>query len=394
MKTILIIPAIDDHINVIKLARNRGCRVITCDNVPTNAGHQYADISYDIDLLDYGSLITMARTESVDAVWGYSTDIGTLAAAKVSDALDLGGNAFDVINIMCDKSLFRTFLTINNFNCPRFVEVTDCSDLTTIELNFPLIVKPVDRAGSKGVTVVGAIEDYAVAVEFAMNFSLDKRVIVEEFIIGSGPQLHGDILVQDGKIAVYGIGDQFFDQNNCFAPISTVFPSSYSADVHDKLRNELDRFVSCSGFLNGAINVEARYSETGDVYFIELGPRCGGNYIPNLLSQALNYDIIDAYATIMLGLPLVLSVSDRGVQPVFQLILRAPSSGILSNLEIDISVSEKIIESYLCKSFGDFISTTAGADNVVGVFLLRASNYSEMLSVLDNIPSLFRFEIS
>lgn len=386
-------PAIDDHVSVIKLAKQHGYRVITSDNAPNNVGHQYADLSYDIDLLDYPSLISMAKDESVDFVWAYSTDIGALAAAKVSDSLGLGGNSFDVVNTMCDKALFRTFLKENRFNCPSFIDVVNHKDLDLQDLNFPLIVKPVDRAGSKGVSIVNNIDEYAIAVEFAMSFSLDKRVIVEEYIIGSGPQLHGDVLVQDGKIVIYGIGDQFFDKNNCFAPIATVFPSSYSSNVHDKLRCELERFISCLGFCNGAINVEARYTESGEIFFIELGPRCGGNYIPNLISQAFNFDMIESYTSVLLGLPLVLPI-EKKTMPVFQLILRSPYSGILSNLDIDKSISDEIIEKYSCRSLGDRVSDTAGAENVVGVFLLKGTTYSNMLSVLDNISNLFHFEIS
>lgn len=385
MKTILIMPAIEDHINVIQLAREKGYRVITCDNVPGNAGHQYADKSYDIDLFDYAGLIKMAEEECIDAVWGYATDIGALAAAKVSDSLGLNSVPFETVNMMCDKSLFRQFLSDNDFNTPKFVQT--CSEPLDIthSLSLPVIVKPVDRASSKGIKIVDVIEDFSAAFKFALDASICKKVIVEEFIGCDGYQLHGDVIVEDGLITCFGIGDHLFTyDHNSVASTGTIFPSSHSGQTYDILRADVQRFINLSGFTSGAINVEARMYE-GELYIIELGPRSGGNYTPELLSHIYQRNIPLDLLSLTMGVKGVFDcVSNGDSYGLF--ILRATKDGVLKS--VNTSSQFEILEKFDLKQLGTTVSQESGPNNIISILIIKCTS-KQMLRDIFHEPSRY-----
>lgn len=388
---ILILPAIMDHIGVVLLAKEKGFEVITCDNVPDNPAHRFADKSYNINILDYEQLIDMAKKEQIDCVWGYSTDIGALAAAKVSAALGLGGNPFFAVDTMSDKAKFRLFLKTNGFNCPAFINGKKLEDFSFGKLAFPLVIKPVDRASSRGVTVIAEESEFQDAFNAAIEMSLSGEVIVEEFIDMEGCQLHGDAIVKDGEVVAFAVGDQYFSKHLHQAPIGTVLPSAHKSEVLEELRNEVCRFVNLIGYKNGGINVEARLNTKGELFIIELGPRSGGNYVPELLSAYLQIDIKEYLVSIMTGEKSVLP-PNKIIDNVFQYIWRSSQSGKILGKQI--SDELEIVDSFDLKLIGDSVCHTPGADNIVAIYIIEGKTRAQVEDVYHNPENYFKLELS
>ncbi len=386
-RKILILPAIHDHVGIIQQAKENGLFVITCDNMPQNPAHQYADKSYNINILDYDRLVEMAQSERIDFVWGYSTDIGALAAAKVSDALGLGANTFIAVDTMADKAKFRTFLREKGFNCPAFDSGKVLNDLVLSELNYPLVVKPVDRASSRGVSVIQDESELKEAFESAIEMSLCGEVIVEEYIDQYGWQLHGDAIVSHGEVTVFVVGDQYFNNQS---PIGTVLPSCHNASIIEELQNEVRRFVKCIGFRNGGINVEARVNSQGELFIIELGPRSGGNYVPELLSAYLQMDVKDYLLSIMSNVDVHLPMYEPQ-DNVFQYIWRASESGQIA--EIKIAEELDIIERYDLKTIGDMVSELPGADNIISIMIIQGKSRDQVEDVYLNDEKYFALKV-
>ena len=378
MKKVLVLPAIIDHISIIKRLIAAGCEVITVDNIPSNPAHAFAHKNYDIDLLDYESLISMAREESIDAVWGYSTDIGALAAAKITDALHLNGNSFNVVETMSDKSKFRAFLQQHAFNCPSYTQASALAGVGADDLSFPVVVKPVDRASSKGISIVQTASGLTLAFQKAQLASLGGQVIIEEYLETKACQLHGDAVVADGEIVLFAIGDQYFSATNPMAPIGTVLPSCQPSEILKQLKEDVQRFVSTVGFVNGGINIEARIGADGKVFIVELGPRSGGNYVPELISHYVGVDVQELLLSCIIGITcdVVLSPSQEFV---FQFIWRSSYDGKL--LKKSISDELDILEQFVLKQEGDRVSAEAGADNIVAILILKAQSRQQVEDV-------------
>ncbi|WP_305402632.1 ATP-grasp domain-containing protein [Photobacterium leiognathi] len=154
MKKIIVLGAMQMHVPLIKYAKERGYYVITVDYLLDAPGHKIADEYSLISTTDLEAVTCLARDKNVDIVMTFNSDPAAYTAAYVSKVLGLKGNPPKAVEIMSDKGLFRKFLYENGFNYPKY-KVFSCSDeILSVDLDFPVIVKPVDSSGSKGITKV------------------------------------------------------------------------------------------------------------------------------------------------------------------------------------------------------------------------------------------------
>ena len=261
MKKLLILGAMEMHVPLILRAKELGLYVITCDYIPENPGHKLADEAYYDSTTDLDAVLKLAERLKVDGIMTYNSDPAAPTAAYVAEKLGLPGNPYEAVKIMSEKNLFRDFLYKNGLNVPKFGNFSDSEDVVKhlSEFSLPVIIKPVDSSGSKGVTVVYDNEKVKEAVESALSKSRCKKFIVEEYIEPIGRQLHGDGFIENGKVTFLYLGDHHFDSSiNNLVPYSTTYPTEHSKEVVDECRNQIQQFISKVGFKNGGFNVELR----------------------------------------------------------------------------------------------------------------------------------------
>ncbi|WP_066632176.1 ATP-grasp domain-containing protein [Labilibacter marinus] len=388
-KKILIIPALDDHVDLINLAKQKGYIVITCDNNPENIGHFYGNVSKNISLLDVNKLISTAKKNRINAVCAFSTDIGAVAANKIARELNMHYNPFEAVEIMASKKLFREFLCANNFLSPKFQVIEKYDQLNLDDLNLPLIIKPTDRAGSKGVQIINEIEGLREKIDFALSYSFKKEVIIEEYIETDFKQVHGDAIVQNGRLLFQCLGDQYFGEGALrFSPIATTFPTTIPIVLKEKLIDELKRFVETIGYKNGGINVEARINKNGEIVFIELGPRFGGNFIPKAIEFACGVNV--SKCAFQLAIKTPITISSYNINDcIFQLILRSTVSGKFRSVNIDDKKQFRILQDYSIKNKGDEVTVGDGTGNIISVYIIEAVSKDVSIEIIRNIKNYF-----
>ena len=148
MKKILFLGASPFQIPPIKYAKKQGHFVITCDYLPTNPGHQFADKYINISTTDIDAVLKIAKEEKIDGIVAYASDPAAPTQAYVANELGLPGNPYESVKILARKDLFRKFLVENNFVTPRSRSFYSISDAISWidEITFPCIVKPVDSS--------------------------------------------------------------------------------------------------------------------------------------------------------------------------------------------------------------------------------------------------------
>ena len=188
MKRLLMLGGAMQQIPIIRMAKDMGHYVITCDYLPENPGHKLADEYYDISTTDLDGVLELAKGLNLDGIIAYASDPAAPTAAYVAEKLGLPGNPYESVKLCTEKDLFRAFLKEHGFNCPKAKGYTRYEDaLADIgEFKFPVMVKPVDSSGSKGVVKIYTPEELKDAVEEALSYSRGKRFIVEEFIVKKG----------------------------------------------------------------------------------------------------------------------------------------------------------------------------------------------------------------
>ncbi len=392
-KKILILPGIFDHIDLIKEARKRNFEITTCDNQPNNIGHIHADHYANIDILDYNHLKDFVLSEKFDFIAGFSTDIGALAADYLNKQIGLILNSNDAVPIMTNKKKFRQFLKNNGFYVPEFKILKTIDDLNSLNIKFPAIIKPVDRAGSKGVSLVTNLNEVKSRISEVLGLSFSGEIIIEEYINSKFKHIHGDALVQNGKIIFCCLGDQHFGNGNMdFSPIATIFPSKAPQKIKDQIKENLQLFISKVGYRNGAINIEVRVDSKNNIYFIELAPRHGGNFIAKTISYFCNTDLISSYLDIITGKKVKINSKPTPNSFTFQFSLRSYVEGIYSSTSLNLD-NYIIVDSFQIKKKGDAISVNNGPDNIISVYIIKTTNYDLILELILNTNKYFQINL-
>ena len=161
MKKLLLLGGSAQQVVAIKTARRLGYFTVLCDFLPDNPGQYEADKFYLVSTTDKEAVLKVAKDEKVDGVLAYASDPAAPIAAYVAEKLGLPGSPYESVEILCNKDKFRSFLSENGFCTPKAKGYTNIAEaLDDIRSGFfktPVIVKPVDSSGSKG---VGKINSY------------------------------------------------------------------------------------------------------------------------------------------------------------------------------------------------------------------------------------------
>ena len=155
MKKLLILGGSKYIIPLIKKAHELGVFVITCDYLPHNIAHKYSDLYVNASVIDKNAILKVAKKYNVDGISSFACDPGVITMAYVSNKLGIPSvGPYESVKILQSKNLFRKFLRDNDFNVPKAKSFTNYEAIAAgiSKFSFPVIVKPVDSAGSKGVT--------------------------------------------------------------------------------------------------------------------------------------------------------------------------------------------------------------------------------------------------
>jgi biotin carboxylase len=249
---------------------------------------------------------------------------------------------------------------------------------------YPVIVKPTDSAGSKGVTRVDYEEQLPSALDYAFKYSLSGHVIVEEFIEKYGCSSDTDSFSIDGKLSFVSFNAQHFDENavNPYTPAAYSWPSTFTKQQEDELTSEIQRLISLLGLKTVVYNIETRIGKNGKAYIMELTPRGGGNRLCEMLRYATGIDMITAITRAMVG-DSVEGIEQRSYQGHWaEIILHANKSGLFEDIEISDTLHGDIIERDLWVKPGDFVYGFEGANNAIGTLVLRFQNKEDLTSAI------------
>lgn len=371
----------------IRYAKEAGYYVITCDYLPNNPGHKYADEYYDLSTTDLDGVLSLSRKLNIDGIVAYASDPAAATAAYVSSALNLPGNPYSSVKILTEKDLFRDFLRKNDFNVPLSKGYDSFYDLMNDieDFSFPIMIKPVDSSGSKGVCKVNSKDEVKFKFEYAMSFSQKGRVVVEEYISGKGSQMHGDAFVVDGELMFSYLGDHHYNNMiNPFVPYSTTLPSTHSNEILNRVDTELQKLIKLLGLKQGAFNIEARVGDNNLIYLMEVGPRNGGNLVPQLECYATGFDMVSASVDIALGInPNISEYQKSGYFSYY--VLHSEEDGIFKSISISDDISNNIIEKHTFKEAGDVVHAFNGSNATIGILLMKFDTMNEMTYITENM---------
>lgn len=381
-KRIMLLGGIHYLLPVIKAAHEQGYYVITADYLPDNVAHKYSDEFVNVSIVDKEAVLAEAQKRQIDGIISFGVDPGVEAAAYVQEQMGLPSmGPYESVRILQNKDLFRAFLRDNGFNVPESKGYSSMEKalVDTDWLRFPMIVKPTDSAGSKGVTRVDSLEEYKDAVRYAFEKSIKGHIIVEQYLEKVGCSSDTDSFLLNGQFRFMSFNAQRFDADaaNPYAPSAYTWPSTFP-EHEAYLTSELQRLMDLLHMQTSVFNIETRIATDGRPYIMECTPRGGGNRLCEMLRYATGVDMIKAQVRAAVG-DSVEGIEQKPYNGHWaEIILHAPKAGCFSGIEIAESLPAEVIERDLWVKEGDRVEAFHGANDAIGTLVLKYENKLDM----------------
>lgn len=397
-KKLMLLGGLRYLLPMIEAAHKEGYYVITCDYLPDNIAHRYSDEYCNVSVVDKEAVLAAARRLKIDGIMSFAVDPGVVTAAYVAEKMRLpSAGSYESIKILQNKDLFRKFLAENNFNVPfaRGYSDYDTARKESEMYRFPVIVKPTDSAGSKGVSKVDDPSQLEAAFNRALANSIKGKVIIEEFIETNVCPSDSDCLSIDGQLEVVTFSAQRFDANapNPFTPSAFSWPSQFTEEQERLLTDELQRIINLLKLKTSIYNVETRIAKDGTPYIMEFSPRGGGNRLAEMIRYGSGTDLIRASVRAAVGDPVKATASAGFNRHWAEIILHSDREGVFDRIEISPDFGGNIIETDLWVKEGDQVRSFMGANDAIGTLAIQFDDKDSLDHAMDRISEWCKIKL-
>lgn len=258
-----------------------------------------ADFFYPISILEKEQILAICKEIGVDGITTIATDMAVPTICYVAEKMSLNANSYSSAIVSTNKVEMREAFVKGSCSVPKFIKVTN--SLERIDhIQFPVIVKPSDRSGSRGVTKIDRKEDLELAIKKALEESFEKAALVEQFI--EGVEVSVESISWNGKHMILAITDKITTNAPYFVELAHHQPSQLSEEVLTKIKAETIKCLNALEINYGASHSEFKITEKGDVYVIEVGARMGGDFIgSHLVPLSTGYDFLKGVINVALN---------------------------------------------------------------------------------------------
>lgn len=398
MKKLLILSGDSYHVPFIKKAVSMGYYTITCDYFENNPGHKFAHEYHNVSYMDKEAVLALAMDLKIDGITCFAADEAMTTVTYVAEKLGLPTYPYKSIEIINNKDRFREFLSKHNFHVPKARGYTSFEEAKSeiLQYKMPVMIKPVDSSGSRGISKIDSIEYLEDKIAYALSFSKAKRFIMEEYIEKHGYQVGGDCFSVNGELVFRCFTNNHLNPTNLnpFVPLGGSWPSVLPEHIQNKVQNEIQRLINLLGMKTGPYNFDIQIDRNENIFFIEMGARIGGNLIPHITNYATGVDLIEYTIKAALGEDCsdLTMVNPTGYWSCY--IINSQNSGIFKGVEIDSDFEKNnVVEYELFVKPGDSISAFTGSDKKLGSMVLKYASIEEMLYTMDNIDCFIKVKL-
>jgi biotin carboxylase len=259
---------------------------------------EIADFFYPLSILEKEQILEICQNVCIDGITTIASDAAVPTVCFIAGKMGLIGNTFEDALVSTDKYLMRQRFAKFSVSSPRFV-IAD-NDYSVENFKFPVIVKPTDRSGSRGVKRVEDPADLQEAVKRAQNESFTQQAIVEEYI--SGSEVSVESITWKGKHFILAITDKVTTEEPYFVELEHHQPSQLPDTIQRKIKSETLKALTALNIQYGASHSEFKITAKGEVFAIEVGARMGGDFIgSHLVKLSTGYDFVKGVVDISLG---------------------------------------------------------------------------------------------
>lgn len=380
MKRALVLNISHNELRMIRALKDMGYYVIGTGGIPGLVGENYVDEYIKADYSDKERMLQIATDKNIDAICACCNDFGVLSAAWVAEQLGLPGHdRYETARILHHKDLFKKFAAENAIQTPQAVgfETEDEAVRWVRDADYPLIVKPVDLTGGKGVCRVDNVMEAIAAVRDAFAQSRSKRIVIEPFIDGSQHAICTFLI--DRKVVAVGSNNEYSFINPYKVEIDT-YPADNISEVGPFLTAQIEKMADVLGLTDGIFHVQYRMKD-GLPWIIEPMRRVLGNLygVPCGCLNDLNWDYWQAKAYCGESLEHFPMCPKQEGYWAYRAIM-SPQDGTVRDVVVDDDVRKYIFDDFLMWEKGQTISNHA--QESLGFYFMKFDSREEMERIM------------
>lgn len=262
----------------------------------------YCDRFFPISFTEKDEILQICREIGIDGITSFSLESAVPTVIYIAQQMGLPSNTPFVEEWVGNKDRMRAILTENNVSYnPRFMLINREEELDSIDIPFPIIVKPDDGGGSKGVSFVNSKDELLKAYRYSTDNSRSKKVIAEEYV--EGEEVSVEYISYKGQHHFLAITDKTTSGIPNFIELKHHQPSTKPQDICEKIRETVEKALDVMGIDNSPSHTEVRIGKNGVPTIIEIGPRMGGGYITShLVRLSTGYDFVNNNCRMVCGM--------------------------------------------------------------------------------------------
>ena len=261
---------------------------------------KYCDKFYPISFKDKDEVLRVCREEKIDGITSFSLESALPTVVYVAQSMGLVSNTEECLRLTETKYAQRCAFEQNGIPVPRYYRVENAHDLQVLDLDYPIIVKPLDSGGSQGIMKLNDSSGLAEAFKNAIEHSRSNRAIIEEYV--DGREFSVEYLSCKGKHYFVQITDKITSGEPHFIEMAHHQPADISDTVASSIKALVEKALTALKIENSPSHTEVKQNSKGDLYIIEIGARMGGDYITSdLVRLSTGYDMVQGAIELATG---------------------------------------------------------------------------------------------
>lgn len=299
-KNVAIIGASYLQMPLIRKAQELGYTTHVFAWAANDIGEKAADHFYPISIVELDKITEKCQEIGICGICSIASDLASVAVNYVADKLGLIGNSMDSAYKSTNKHLMRLAFEAGGDPSPKSVLVDENTDLSSLDFTYPIIVKPTDRSGSRGICKLESAEGMKDAVLSAINEGFENKALIEEYVEGKEYSVEG--ISYNGSHTILAMTLKYTTGAPQFIETGHIEPAPVDKDTFNRVSVVVKHALDSLGIKNGASHSEIKIDDQGNIKIIEIGGRMGGDCIgSDLVYYSTGVDYVKAVLQIAVG---------------------------------------------------------------------------------------------
>lgn len=265
-----------------------------------DVGEAAADHFYPISIVEKEEILSVCRRVGICGICSIASDLAMITVNYVAQAMGLPGNSVQATAKSTNKHLMRQAFARNGDPSPRSIPVDESTDLSALCLTYPVIVKPTDRSGSRGIFKLDSFDGLQEAVCAAMDQGFERKALIEEY--AQGDEFSVEYISYRGEHHFLALTQKYTTGAPHFIETGHLEPAPVDEELLTRIQKIVPHALDSLGLENGASHTELKVAQDGTIRLIEIGGRMGGDCIgSDLVRYSTGYDYVKMVIDVACG---------------------------------------------------------------------------------------------